>query len=179
MPQLHQGRWDALCKREDPLYTEIAYMDTHRRGPCSFDGTHWSERHISGVSCHPRCFLTARLRSRVLRVHKPLQSALGADQLAWLLNDLARVNRAVTPWVTVSWHQPPVRSAPPFQSSSALSDLPYTVYLRSCGPHHLASASLCTHIAYGIDFHPGCVCTVCPTCLYPCWVCKHLGGLCA
>ena len=36
------------------------------------------------------------------------QSALGADQLSWLLNDLARVNRAVTPWVTVSWHQPPV-----------------------------------------------------------------------
>lgn len=50
----------------------------------------------------------------------PLQSALGADQLAWLLNDLARVNRAVTPWVTVSWHQPPVRSPPPFQSNSAL-----------------------------------------------------------
>ncbi len=39
-----------------------------------------------------------------------LQSALGSDQLAWFLNDLARVNRAVTPWVTVSWHQPPVRS---------------------------------------------------------------------
>lgn len=39
-----------------------------------------------------------------------LQSALGADQLSWLLNDLARVNRAVTPWVTVSWHQPPVSS---------------------------------------------------------------------
>lgn len=37
-----------------------------------------------------------------------LQSALGAEQFSWLLNDLARVNRAVTPWVTVSWHQPPV-----------------------------------------------------------------------
>ena len=39
-----------------------------------------------------------------------LQSALGPDQLSWLLNDLARVNRAVTPWVIVSWHQPPVSS---------------------------------------------------------------------
>ena len=37
-----------------------------------------------------------------------MQSALGADQLSWLLNDLARVDRSVTPWVTVSWHQPPV-----------------------------------------------------------------------
>lgn len=40
-----------------------------------------------------------------------MQSSLGADQLAWLINDLARVNRAVTPWVTVSWHQPPVSSS--------------------------------------------------------------------
>lgn len=40
-----------------------------------------------------------------------LQSALGAAQLSWLLNDLARVNRAVTPWIIVTWHQPVV-SAP-------------------------------------------------------------------
>lgn len=38
-----------------------------------------------------------------------VQSTLGANQLSWLLNDLARVNRAVTPWVVVGWHQPPVR----------------------------------------------------------------------
>lgn len=38
-----------------------------------------------------------------------VQSTLGANQFSWLLNDLARVNRAVTPWVIVGWHQPPVR----------------------------------------------------------------------
>ncbi|KAK9902776.1 hypothetical protein WJX75_005806 [Coccomyxa subellipsoidea] len=38
------------------------------------------------------------------------QSTLGAVQLSWLLNDLARVNRAVTPWVVVGWHQPPYNS---------------------------------------------------------------------
>ncbi|EIE19892.1 Metallo-dependent phosphatase [Coccomyxa subellipsoidea C-169] len=38
------------------------------------------------------------------------QSTLGAVQLSWLLNDLKRVNRAVTPWVVVGWHQPPYNS---------------------------------------------------------------------
>jgi predicted phosphodiesterase len=37
-------------------------------------------------------------------------SAIGANQLSWLLNDLARVNRAVTPWVVVTWHQPTYNS---------------------------------------------------------------------
>jgi hypothetical protein len=40
------------------------------------------------------------------------QSTLGAEQLSWFLNDLARVNRAVTPWVIVAWHAPPVRALP-------------------------------------------------------------------
>lgn len=39
-----------------------------------------------------------------------LQSAIGANQLNWLLNDLAAVNRAVTPWVIVTWHQPTYNS---------------------------------------------------------------------
>ena len=38
----------------------------------------------------------------------PLQSVLGAAQLSWFLNDLARINRAVTPWVIVAWHAPAV-----------------------------------------------------------------------
>ncbi|BDA42117.1 Purple acid phosphatase 15 [Coccomyxa sp. Obi] len=38
------------------------------------------------------------------------QSTLGAEQFSWFLNDLARVNRAVTPWVIVGWHQPPYNS---------------------------------------------------------------------
>ena len=80
----------------------------------------------------------------------PLQSALGADQLAWFLNDLARVNRAVTPWVTVSWHQPPVRSPPPFQSSSALCGLPHAVYLRFCGPHRLGQPPVRTQVASSV-----------------------------
>ena len=42
-----------------------------------------------------------------------MQSVLGAAQLSWFLNDLARVNRAVTPWVLVSFHQPVVRALPP------------------------------------------------------------------
>jgi hypothetical protein len=37
-----------------------------------------------------------------------MQTALGAEQLSWLLNDLARINRAVTPWVLAAWHGPPV-----------------------------------------------------------------------
>ena len=40
------------------------------------------------------------------------RSTIGAQQLSWLLNDLARVDRTKTPWVIVAWHQPPV-SAPP------------------------------------------------------------------
>ena len=37
-------------------------------------------------------------------------STFGYDQFNWFLNDIARVNRAVTPWVIVAWHQPPYNS---------------------------------------------------------------------
>ena len=37
-------------------------------------------------------------------------STFGYDQFSWFLNDIARVNRAVTPWVIVAWHQPPYNS---------------------------------------------------------------------
>ena len=37
-------------------------------------------------------------------------SSFGYDQFNWFLNDIARVNRAVTPWVIVAWHQPPYNS---------------------------------------------------------------------
>ena len=37
-------------------------------------------------------------------------STFGYDQFSWFLNDIGRVNRAVTPWVIVAWHQPPYNS---------------------------------------------------------------------
>jgi hypothetical protein len=40
----------------------------------------------------------------------PEQDTLGAEQLSWFLNDLARVNRTNTPWVIVAWHAPSVRA---------------------------------------------------------------------
>ena len=38
-----------------------------------------------------------------------LQSTLGAEQLSWFLNDIARINRTQTPWVIATWHAPVVR----------------------------------------------------------------------
>ena len=134
------------CKRGSFAYSQCSLEHLLYRY-MQLGGTHWSGRNRSSASCHQRLILTAtgRLTSSVLRLHMPLQSALGADQLAWFLNDLARVNRAVTPWVTVSWHQPPVRSPPPFQSNSALCGLPYVFTCAFVGPIIWASLP-CAHI---------------------------------
>ena len=86
--------------------------------------------------CWQRCWLREYIQVELREPACAAQSALGADQLSWLLNDLARVDRSVTPWVTVSWHQPPVSS-------------PYPAPVYS-PDHSLSSASDCM-IAHGLS----------------------------
>ena len=38
------------------------------------------------------------------------QDTLGAEQLSWFLNDIARINRTQTPWIIAAWHAPVVRA---------------------------------------------------------------------
>ncbi len=54
------------------------------------------------------CCLASEPREGLHKMLWCMQTALGAEQLSWLLNDLARINRAVTPWVLAAWHGPPV-----------------------------------------------------------------------
>ena len=79
------------------------------QGCCTVQPSGTAQRISCGDAGIYLSWLHARTAFEIdMRAACAAQSALGADQLSWLLNDLARVDRSVTPWVTVSWHQPPV-----------------------------------------------------------------------
>ena len=75
--------------------------------------------------------------------------APGSPQAAWLAADLARVDRALTPWVVVAWHQPFANSnkAHPMATEGAPIQAALEPILAAAGGVDLAFSG-CAHDAF-------------------------------
>ncbi|CAK0783896.1 hypothetical protein CVIRNUC_007096 [Coccomyxa viridis] len=94
---------------DDPLYYSVDIGPVHTIMLNAYGG-YLPNNTIDTVSGGQAQFLYGNGGGQAFHDGNYPQSTIGAQQLSWLLNDLARVDRTKTPWVIVAWHQPPYNS---------------------------------------------------------------------